>query len=357
MFAENGNFPGMIGDVLVSQIRASKQGQAIGYRVISTTWRHGRGDVSELPDKPEEFCLQIAEAAANGAVPGTNWALRPLGEEDRMRIDRPELRAALRKALAFVRANEPLMRNARPIQDVVVLRTFSSLAFDNRQAWPLLLGAEEVLIRGGFAWGTVFGEAGDFPESSPVLVLGGQSHLSEGERRAVKDFVARGGGLVIAGTNGQQNENGHQRQAIGTEGLDGPRVVRLPAEAARAAISTKYEHRISLPKKWEETATAVEKAAGNRLSVRLRGDGKVTLSAWEREDNTLVVHLVNYATPKPAEGLRLELGPRWKKAKTARLLDLDGEKQDVPIEFDGSRGVINIPPLKTYTVVLAGAGE
>ena len=356
MFAENGNFPGMIGDVLVSQIRASRQGDAIGYRVISTTWRHGRGDVSELPEKPEEVSLQIAEAAANGAVPGTNWALRPLGEEDRMQIDRPELRAALRKALAFVRSNEPLIHKAQPIQDVIVLRSFASLAFDNRQAWPLLLGAEEVLIRGGFAWGNVFGERGEFPENSPVLVLAGQSHLSEGERRKIKDFVARGGGVVNAGTNGQQNEKGHQQLAIGTEGLDGAQVIHLPAEAARSAISTKSELRVSLPKNWGEMVAAIEKAAGDRLSVRLRGNGKVALSAWEGGDGTLVVHLVNYATPKPAEGLRLELGSRWKQAKTARLLDLDAAERKVPVEFDGSRGVLALPPLETYAVVVIGGG-
>ncbi|MBI4625365.1 MAG: beta-galactosidase, partial [Verrucomicrobia bacterium] len=109
MFAENGNFSGVEAGVLVSQVRAYKQAAAVGYRVISTVWRRNKLNASGLPESAGEIRLQVAEAAANGGIPGTNWALRPGGEGDRLRIDRPDLRDALAKSLRFVRGNAKLL--------------------------------------------------------------------------------------------------------------------------------------------------------------------------------------------------------------------------------------------------------
>ncbi len=158
MFAENGNFPGMADGALVSQIRAYKQAAAVGYRVLSTTWRHGSETGLGLPKTPDEVALQVAEAAAFGGIPGTNWALRPRGEGDRMQIDRADLRAALKQYLQFARSNEPLMARSQPVRDVAVLQTFASQALDSASNGPILLGAEETLIRSGFSWETVFGD-------------------------------------------------------------------------------------------------------------------------------------------------------------------------------------------------------
>lgn len=136
MFAENGNFSGVEGTALVSQVRANKQAAAIGYRVISTVWRRNKLNASGLPETTGEVCLQVAEAAANGGIPGTNWALRPGSEDDRLRIDRPDLSAALATSLRFVRGNETLLAGARPICDIAVLRTFASLTFNAPEADP-----------------------------------------------------------------------------------------------------------------------------------------------------------------------------------------------------------------------------
>jgi len=352
MFAENGNAAGMSDGAMVSQIRACKHASAIGYRVVSTTWKRGTGITGlsglALPQKPEDVTLQVAEAAAFGGIPGTNWALRPDGPGDRMRIDVPELRAALGQYLDFSRQTENLRLGARPVRDVAVLQTFASMAFDASVASTLVLGAEEVLIRGGFAWETVFGDNLGRLEGFAALVLAGQSHLSDDECRAICDFARRGGGLVLAGDNGLYDEHGRRRSQNPLEDLGGPQVARLEPSLVRTAGESGYVERIPLPKGHQQVAAAVQKAQGNRLSVRLLGSDTVALAAYELGDSRLAVHLVNYAAPMPAKGLNLSLGQRWKNAAQVRLLTAESPEQTLSV----TGATVEIPPFPVYAVVM-----
>jgi len=354
MFAENGNAAGMVDGAMISQIRAYKHAAAIGYRAVSTTWKRGKGITGlsglALPQKSEEVTLQVAEAAAFGGIPGTNWALRPDGPGDRMRIDVPELRTALGQYLGFARQTEDLRFGARPVRDVAVLQTFASMAFDAAVAPPLVLGAEEVLIRHGFAWETVFGDSLGPLGGFGALVLAGQSHLSDDECRAIGDFARHGRGLVLAGDNGQYDEHGRRRSQNPLEELAGPQVVRLEPSLVRTAGESSYGDRIPLAKSHEQVAAAVQEALGNRLSVRLSGIGAVALAAYELADNRLAVHLVNYAAPEAPKGLRLSLGPRWKNPSRVRLLTAESPEQTLSV----AGGAVEIPPFPVYAVVLVG---
>ncbi len=352
MFAENGNFPGIVDGAVISQIRAYKQARAIGYRVVSTTWRKGRETALGLPERPEEIALQVVEAAANGGVPGTNWSLRPWGEGDRMRIDNPAFREALRKSLAFVRANAALTDTTRAVRDVAVLRSFASLAFDSRDSWSRVLGAEEVLIRNGFTWETVFSEDLSRLNDHAVLIVAGQSHLSDDDCRAIGVFVDGGGAVILAGENGQLDENGRLRDAPAFAAFEGEGVLRVGDDAVRTAATGGYEIRVPLPKSAPALAAAVEKAAGDRLSVRLRGAKTTALSAYDRPDDGMVAHLVNYAAPELDQDLRLELGPRLRAVKSARWLDFDGSEKELTVAQKGGRRILELPPVRTYAVVV-----
>jgi len=330
LFAENSNFPGIEDGVLTSQVRASKYGNAIGYRVVSTVWKKNKLTGLGLPDTAEAIGLQIAEASANDALPGTNWSLRPLGEGDKMRVERPDLREALGKYLRFVRALEPLWQNAKPVRDVAVLYTFASTVFDNAETMPLVTAAEEILIRGGFAWEVLFDEQLDsrtgvspvpsgipVPQTGgtpvpllsefPVLVVAGQSQLSQEQIAAIRKFESNGGKLVVVGEN--------------------------PAFDKSVPLS--------------ELASTIQRVAGDRFSARLRGSDTVTLNAYELGKNRLVVHLVNYATGETPKGLSLELGSRWKKCRKARLLTPDTPERTLTMQPR-----IEILPFKIYAVLV-----
>ncbi|MBI5395082.1 MAG: hypothetical protein HZA91_07280 [Verrucomicrobia bacterium] len=337
MFAENGNFPGIEDGALISQVRACKHAAAVGYRVVSTVWKKNKLTGLGLPDDEAAIALQIAESAANGALPGTNWALRPLGEGDRMRVERPDLRAALAKHLRFARVTESLRASAKPVRDIAVLHTFASTVFDNREAVALAQGAEEVLIRGGFVWDVVFGEDIARLSDFAVLVLAGQSHLSDAEADAIRAFRGRGGALILVGGN------------PAFDALRGERIVRVEAEAVRAATKTS-EGRVVLPKDWKRLADAIARASGDRFAARLRGSDAVTLSAYEFDGRRLVAHLVNYAND-PTSALNLELGKRWQTCRKARLLTPDGPERKLVVR-QGPQPSVELPSFKIYGVVI-----
>lgn len=351
MFAENDNSAGMSDGVMTSQIRAYKHAAAIGYRVVSTTWKRGKGLTGlALPQKPEEITLQVAEAAAFGGIPGTNWALRPGGPGDRMRIDVPELRAALGQYLAFARRTEDLGLGARPVRDVAVLQTFASMVFDASTAPALVLGAEEVLIRHGFAWETIFGEGLTRLNGFSALVLAGQSHLSDKECRAVCDFAQRGGGLILIGDNGAYDEHGRMRRQNPLKDLAGPQIVRLEPGLFPTMKGSGRAETVPLSKHHKQIAAAVQKVLGDRLSARVSGADTVALAAYELADGRLAVHLVNYAASSPARELKLSLGPRWKNASRVQLLTAEASAHTLPI----AAATIEIPPFPVYAIVVVG---
>lgn len=348
MFAENGNFPGVEDGALISQVRACKYAAAVGYRVVSTVWKHNKLTGLGLPENEGEIALQVAESTANGALPGTNWALRPLGEGDRMRVERSDLREALAKHLRFSRAQEPLLLKGKPVRDIALLHTFASTAFDNAESVPLVQGAEEVLICGGFAWEAIFGEHLSRLADYSVLVVAGQSHLSNEEVEAIRAFVRRKGVVVLVGENGRYDEHGRERTEASFANLAAEHMVRIDAALVRATVKTNVG-RVTLPAGWSEAAEAIARAAGGRLSARLRGSDTVTLNAYELSDHRLALHLVNYAS-EPTKPLNLKLGGQWKVFRKARMQTPDGPEREIGVR-SSPQSSLSIPLFKVYAVI------
>lgn len=360
MIAENSSSPEMLDDKIISQIRAYRHGIAVGYRPVSTTWAGGVGREasteasSALPQTPQMVKLQVAEAAANRAVPGANWALRPLGGGDGMRIDLPELREALAQYLQFVRKYESLWLNATPISDVAVIRSFASGAFDPQKSWDYAVTAEEILIRSGFSWGAAFDENLDGLKGSPVLVLAGQTHLASGTCEAIRAFAAAGGGVIVLGDLAQWDENGMLYEPSPLAGLQGPRVVRMEIDTPKNDHRAGHTVCIALPKQRRAVAEAVEKVSDGRLTARLHGSTTVALSAFRTQDDRLALHLVNYAAPKAAGPLRVALGDAWKSRREARLITPEGGEQPLSVTGDKAGASIEISAIEAYGIVVVG---
>ena len=358
MIAENSASPEKVGDALITQIRAYKQGRAVGYRTVSTTWagalnREASGEASlALPQTASVVQLQVAEAAANGGVPGANWATRPLGSGNGMRIDRADLREALRSYLGFVRKHENLILSAKPVRDVAVLHTFPSLAFDAQYAWDRLAAAEEILIRGGYSWEVVFDDQLQRLDGFSVLVLSGQSYLTDRACDAIKSFVDRGGGIVILGENGKYDDEGRSLEKNRLDILQGSRVIRLDFTPARNDSAKGHAICVKLPTNWKKVAEAIEQAANGRLSAHQRSSTEVALSASLMNDGRLVVHLVNYAAPQQSPPLQVELGEAMKDRRAARLLTPAASELKLPLRRDGNRLLLEVPPLDAYGIVV-----
>jgi hypothetical protein len=353
MFAENGQFPGMKDGMLISQVRAYKQGTAVGYRVASTTWQQGVTNPWGLPETTEAVALQIAEAAANGGVPGSNWALRSLGEDDRMRIDRADLRQPLEQYLSFVEAQGERLQGATPAKDVAILRSFAAENYDAAQTARCLYGTEESLLRGGISWEVLFtedlGRLADFS----VVVLPGLSHLDDEECAAIRAYAEAGGALLFIGDNGLRDERGYERAEDPFADLTGEEIVRLPREAATVEVqigaSTKIPTRVPLPDGWQQIVAAVVQVAPQGLVAQLCGSTEVTLSAWRLPAGGLAAHLVNYAAPRPATDLCLYVAQPGEVFM--RTPDAPERKLEIQT-FANEQHLIKIPQFALYAVIV-----
>lgn len=336
LFAENSSFPGYEDGVLTSQVRAFKHAHAVGYRVVSTVWKKDKLTGLGLPTNEAEIALQVAESAANDAIPGSNWALRSDGQTDRMRVERPVLKAAIGKHLHFAHQTESLRIGAEPLRDIAVLHTLESTAFDNRESFPLIQGVEEILIRGGFLWDVVFGDDLSQLGEFNVLLIAGQSMLSQEHVKAIQAFHDSGKAIIIAG------ESPALRQL---------QVPRISSEEIRA-VAVEEGGQVSLQSDWQNIATIVEETSRDRSPLRLRGSDTMTLSAYQLGDSRLVAHVVNYS-PTAVSGLTLELGASWKNLKNARLLAPGEEDRELSILQKGDHRIVEIPSIHVYGIVVA----
>jgi hypothetical protein len=118
------------------------------------------------------------------------------------------------------------------------------------------------------------------------------------------------------------------------------------------ASNKRYGVCVTLPSKWPQVAEAISKAAGGRLSARVRGSSKVALSAYEGEDGRLLVHLVNYAAPQATPPLTVELGKAWRKARAVRLLDVDAGEKTLPIRTTETGAVVEVRSLGVHGILV-----
>jgi len=236
---------------------------------------------------------------------------------------------------------------------VAVLHAFPSLAFNAQYAFDQTAAAEEILIRAGFQWGVVFDDDLQRLEKFSVLILAGQTHLSKTVCEAVKRFVDRGGSVLMLGDNGKYDDEGRLLEVNPLDALVGNRVRRLKASVIRPLKGWRWGVFAALPPSWKEVAGAILKAADGRLSARLLDpDTTVTLSAYRGEAGRLVVHLVNYAAPRPTRPLQVQLGAAWRDRRAARLLSPGVPERTLSLRRDDNRCVVDVPPLDVYGILV-----
>jgi len=103
-----------------------------------------------------------------------------------------------------------------------------------------------------------------------------------------------------------------------------------------------------------QVAEAVDRVAEGRLTARLYGSTYVAMSAFQTKENQLAVHLLNYAAPKAAGPLRLELGRTWSTRTSARLMTPEGANPQLTLARQGDRTTVEIPSLDVYGILVIG---
>jgi beta-galactosidase GanA len=367
VWTEEGNEATVTPDgVLVSKIRTYKMATSLNRRVITYT-AGGRGGR-----------LQMAESMAFnrqglGMVGGV-LAGYDLPTEQRTYID-------------FFTGNFEHYRDVDNIADVAVLHSHSTMGFNNDRPWQSAMLFEQALIQAQIPFDIVFDDQLRDLSKYRVLVLPDQECLSDAQLDLIREFVTSGGGLVATEHTSLYTEWRQRRRDFGLKDLFQVAAPRWASRRApeklldigavknqvgrgravylaevRPAVEKPPTARMTseywkLPVNWKELVSAVEWAAGERLSIEVKAPQTVVAELIEqRQDNKLLVHLLNYDVGRTPEvrniGVSLRV-PDGKKVSEVSLLSPDEATEQAPsFTVKEGRVVFTVPRLETYTLAI-----
>ena len=367
VWTEEGNEAGISSEgVLVSKIRTYKMAAILKNRIFTYTGgtRGAKLQMAEAMTYNRQCLGMVGGALAGYETP----------EEQR-------------KYIRFYLKQFDMYRGVENRADVAVLHSFASMAYNNDLPWQSAMLLEQALIQAKVPFDIVFDDNLKNLSKYRVLALADQECLSEEQMRLIRDWVKRGGGLVATGHSSLYTEWRQRRRDFGLQDLfnakapawagargeekmldSGPirnqvgqgRVTYIPAirpampKPAAVPMTSRYW---KLPLNWQELIAAVKWAAGDRLSLEVRGPTTVTAEVVEqKEKQRLLVHLINFdAERTPVVGkievvLRL---PEGKSIGQVSLLSPDEDRtQTVTATVKAGNAEFTVPGLKTYSVAV-----
>ncbi|HLA40911.1 MAG TPA: beta-galactosidase trimerization domain-containing protein, partial [Candidatus Glassbacteria bacterium] len=292
------------------------------------------------------------------------------------------------KYYKFYLANRDLYTGTRNREDVALLRSYASMAYDNQRAELDQCMFEQALIQGQVPFDLVYDEQMSDLSRYKVIVLAGQNNLTDENVGRIKEFVERGGGLVFTGESSSNDGWARQRpqpalaSLAGLERTIGPRFGRRAfsnkVEVGRGG-KVVYVPEIVPPNRREaeswsgswggeegranwllpanrfELVSAVKSAAGGRLSVELEVPDYVALEQVEKED-LVALHLVNYKENSRLANIPVEVTVgKGKKVREVKLLSPD-RADSARLEFTLDEGICRfvVPELMIYDVIAIG---
>jgi len=353
-WTEEPNLPGVQQDGrVVSKIRSYKLARTFNNILLTYT------------DRDE---VAIAECLAFNQTIG--WAgIYPLTE-------------AMRKYIAFYRANRRLFDGTRDLADVAVLRSYASITYNQPRCQLSAILAEQALIEAAVPFHIIFDQHLADLAKYRVVVLPDSECLSDPQLHSIRAFVERGGGLAAVGSCGLYDQWRRLRVTQGLAGLiDAQPAARAYEESVQRHIQEGQEQRKAvghgrvfylpalrfdgpLPefganfrvdnRFWKHPANArqfldgLDWARNGEPSVHVEGPQHLIANAVEQPSRRTMVHLVNYNSREaPRKDVRLDCrNPRGSNVASVSLYspDLPG-----PVKLEAAP-TFRIPEVKTYMI-------
>lgn len=357
--------------VLLSKIRTFKMARTLNNRVFTNV---------------ANSKLKMAESMAYN-----RQGIGMIGGTDEMEGSLPgkayQLSADKQAYVQFFHKNFDYYRNTKGVADVAVLHSYTSMAYNSDRPYASTFLFEQSLIQGKIPFDIIFDNQLKDLSKYKVLVLADQESMSDDKLNLVRQFVSRGGGLIVTEHTSLYTDWHQRKLEFGLKDLlqiDAPewhnrstpedilpipiqkkqsgkgRVVYIPEvipglkKPAAVPASGKY---LKLPVNYAALLDAVEWASGNNLSVHIDAPQTVTMELNEQPDkNDMVLHLVNYNYLKaPVQNIKVAAKiPAGKKLRAIKLLSPDTAASDQTLTFTTNKGeaVFTVPQLTVYDVVV-----
>jgi len=325
----------------------------------------------------DDDALAFAEALAFNQTPGF-VGVYPLTPTTQQYLD-------------FYRENRDMYEETEDLANVGVLRSYASLTYNNAGVQLSTELVEQALIEGGVPFDLVFDEMLHDLAKYKVLILPNCECLSDNQLSLLRNYVERGGALVVIGQTGLFDEWRRVRVVPGLQGMvEGQGtavgyqqdVLARSERAAGATRKTVGKGRVGYlaavefdgpkpslppyfpvgkefwrrPKNWGELLELVWWASGDQVQVRLKAPRGVVINyTCQPSKHRAFIHVLNYDRSNSAGSVAVELAAHLPNDRIARsaTAHTPGSKgaQQLALETSGTAMQCTLPNVKTYSVV------
>lgn len=279
------------------------------------------------------------------------------------------------------------------IADAAVLHTYATMAHNQGRPYQSTLLFEQTLIQGHILFDIIFDEHLDNLSKYKVLILADQESLSDGQIEKIRDFVKRGGGLVVTEHSSLYKPPHRRRSDFGLKDIMQvsapkwplesrpsksplypepllntapqrnnagkgrvayiPEVIPVKAKPADAVMTSDY---LQLPKNWNDLISDTKWAANAELSLKTDASETVIFELMKHPDSgTYVVHVLNYnaENQKEINNIKIQIRiPQNKKVSNIKLMTPDDEKEaNLVFHSIGQSVDFTVPSLHVYDLI------
>lgn len=234
--------------------------------------------------------------------------------------------------------NAALYRQATEIADVAVLHTYENDAFAKSDACARTRAFEQLLYQSKVPFAVVHSRFPGDLKRYRVVTLAGVELLPERMAAILRDYVAGGGRVWMAGAAGTFDGEYHRRET------------KLAAQLkAVEAPEVNLGEGVALPLNRIELLDSLRRAVGAPYRVEVSGPDTLTASAYSLPGGQRTIHLVNYDIARPARNIRIDMDAA--KATRATLITPSG-RGALPLRIAGTRAHLRVSEVPLYAVLV-----
>jgi hypothetical protein len=262
-------------------------------------------------------CICWFEYGKIAAVPGSKALVSP----------------RLAPFISFFHTRRNLLRDAKTVADVAVLRSFPSQVFADLKYARLTNKVEEVLVNSRTCFDIIYNQHLGELNRYRALILAGCIALSDDHIEHIEHYVESGGRLCIVGPVATYNQWLLPREKPAFEGLPGSNVIYIAEDG--------------------DILDAIKRLCRDELTLSIQAEAEVICELTEQAGRRLV-HIVNYRAEKAAKNIVICMRlPAERHVKDIALVSPE-RKDEVGLSFvEEDRFVtFTIPQVNTYEIAI-----
>jgi hypothetical protein len=233
----------------------------------------------------------------------------------------------------FFHRRRDLLRSARLIADVAVLRSFPSQVFADSKQANLTYRVEQTLIDNRICFQIIYDQQLDDLKRYSLLILAGCVAMSDKQVEQIERYVRAGGKVCIVGPAGTHNEWMLPRGKSAFDDLPESQVLRLAEDG--------------------DIIAAIRQICDDELSLFVQAGAGLCAQLTEQAGRRLL-HLVNYRANDPIQNIAVSIRlPAGCQTKTVMLAgpQRDGDIE-LPFEVRDHLVQFTVPEVNRYEIAV-----